>query len=485
MAVVLAGLPFVAAASESSGSETCPFAVPATLTVECHRFARPLGGGSAPGLEASLFVMVVRADPATDEAPVVYLDGGPGGLAFLSEEAIGTWWWLIDSYPFLARRDLVVIAQRGSPPSEPSIDCPAFKAATDRVLALGPAARGGPSDGRLRAVVGCVEALRAQGIELDSFTTPHRAADVPAVLRALGYRAWHLWGISYGTHLALSVLRDHPEGTRSLILDSVMTPGVVADLVPEDPSAFRHVLFAACAEDKACAARYPALPATFERVRRRLDDRPLVLMLDTGAVRARIVVFDGTMLEDAIEVTAYYTPLARAVPAILDGADRAKNRSLDVLAGFLASYEREDGMASLALDARWCAEVWPFLDPAIAPVSDVHDVRHENVPDDASYCRSIGVEPLGPEIVAPATSAVPVLLFAGTMDAVTPPAWAHDAARTLANATVIEFPGQAHAFTLDSPCAMGVMAAFLNDPSWADDVHCLASLTPPPFAGAP
>src|SRR3712207_8801561 len=34
----------------------------------------------------------------------------------------------------------------------------------------------------------------------------------------------NLYGVSYGTDLALQILRDHPEGIRSVVLDSVVPP---------------------------------------------------------------------------------------------------------------------------------------------------------------------------------------------------------------------------------------------------------------------
>lgn len=464
---------------------TCPFETPAERTVECFRVTLPLGGGGMAGTMVDLFAMVGHARTPGDHAPVVYLDGGPGGMSFLNGDAVGVWWWLLGRYPFLGQRDLVVFAQRGSPPSEPSIDCPAFKTASDRVLALGPSHRGGASDDRLEAIVGCAATLRDRGIELDAFSTPYRAADVPALLRALGYARWTLWGASYGTHLALTILRDHPEGTVSLVLDSTMVPHVVADLVPADKSRHRRRLFEACARDAACTAHFPDLSAMFDRAARRLRRDPIVWASEGDEPGPRSVVVDDAVLREMIEIAAYDTTTSHRVPAALDAAARGDYDPLLDLVDLVISYEREDGMASLALDARWCAEARPFLDPALAPTSDVHDLKHANVPDGATYCAAIGVGPLGRSILAPVTSDVPVLLLAGTLDSVTPPSWAHEAARTLSRATVVEFPGRAHAFAFGDTCAMTVIEAFLDDPGSTRETPCLATLAPPPFAVRP
>ncbi|HEV7421094.1 MAG TPA: hypothetical protein VGO30_14780 [Mycobacterium sp.] len=37
----------------------------------------------------------------------------------------------------------------------------------------------------------------------------------------LGIREWNYYGVSYGSDLALQLLRDHPDGSRSVVADSV------------------------------------------------------------------------------------------------------------------------------------------------------------------------------------------------------------------------------------------------------------------------
>ena len=81
----------------------------------------------------------------------------------------------------------------------------------------------------------------------------------------------------------------------------------------------------------------------------------------------------------------------------------------------------------------------------------------------------------------PARSAVPVLLMAGSFDAVTPPAWAELAARTLSDARVVTFQGAGHDVMIWSPaCAVSVMRSFLQQPGAVDD-RCVQALRAPPF----
>ena len=55
-------------------------------------------------------------------------------------------------------------------------------------------------------------------MRLESYTTEESADDLEALRLALGAEKITLWSISYGTHLALSMIRRHPESVHAAIL---------------------------------------------------------------------------------------------------------------------------------------------------------------------------------------------------------------------------------------------------------------------------
>ena len=81
---------------------------------------------------------------------------------------------------------------------------------------------------------------------------------------ALGYDQWNLYGVSYGTRLALTVMRDYPQGVRSVVLDSVypLQVNLYTDL-PENFDRSLKVLFETCAANADCSSTYPDLEASF------------------------------------------------------------------------------------------------------------------------------------------------------------------------------------------------------------------------------
>ena len=72
----------------------------------------------------------------------------------------------------------------------------------------------------------CLKEVEAAGIDIAKYNTIENAKDVRTITRALGYETYNLYGISYGTKLALETMRVAPEGIRSVVIDGVAPPWV-------------------------------------------------------------------------------------------------------------------------------------------------------------------------------------------------------------------------------------------------------------------
>ena len=64
----------------------------------------------------------------------------------------------------------------------------------------------------------CVAYWRQEGIDLAAYTTSESADDIESLRRALGLPRISLWGMSYGTHLALASVRQHGAGIDRVVL---------------------------------------------------------------------------------------------------------------------------------------------------------------------------------------------------------------------------------------------------------------------------
>jgi Predicted hydrolases or acyltransferases (alpha/beta hydrolase superfamily) len=251
----------------------CLFEIPEGRNVECGYLTVPEDRSQSDGSTIRLYVAIFRSpneNPAPD--PVIYLAGGPGGNAL---EGIA--YSFNDNFaPFLADRDVIVFDQRGTGYSEPSLAAPELINLTYETLDqdLTPKEYNELS---LEALSDCHDRLVAEGINLGAYNSAENAADLNDLRIALGYEEWNLFGVSYGTRLALTAMRDYPEGIRSVILDSSCPLEV--DLYYEGPTnanrAFR-VFFDECASDLACSEAYPDLESVFYGVVDQLNSSPVI-----------------------------------------------------------------------------------------------------------------------------------------------------------------------------------------------------------------
>jgi pimeloyl-ACP methyl ester carboxylesterase len=203
----------------------------------------------------TLQVAILKTAAAEPVAPIIYLEGGPGGSA-----VNGVHSWLNSTLRRYA--DIILFDQRGTGHSLPSLNCPEFQEDL-------------PTNAN--AEVLCRERLVREGIQLDAYTSAESAADVNDLIRALGLPEVTLYGVSYGTRLALTVMRDHPERLRSVILDSVYPPNVngYEEQVINGVRAF-EVLFRDCAASRACSSAYPDLRQTFLKMIDDLNRNPML-----------------------------------------------------------------------------------------------------------------------------------------------------------------------------------------------------------------
>ena len=113
---------------------------------------------------------------------------------------------------------------------------------------------------------------------MNTYTSASTAADVVDIASAMGYESFNLYGASYGTLLALTVMRDYPASIRSVVLDGVLPLQVNHyHSLYANRAATLDELFRQCEIDPECSKRYPDLEKTFWRAVDRYTDDPFIL----------------------------------------------------------------------------------------------------------------------------------------------------------------------------------------------------------------
>ncbi|MBC2836683.1 alpha/beta hydrolase [Paragemmobacter straminiformis] len=307
--------------------EACPRPLPAGeiegQTVICGRVDLPEVHGKADSRRISLAFAVLKArtqSPAPD--PVVYLHGGPGGGAVKD-----LWSIVVPIFDqFRARRDLVTFDQRAAGISSDMVTC--FDTLGANIVSLMAPGAVPESTPEADVFARCLDEMKAKSGDITAYNTTQNAFDTQAILRALGYADWNLYGISYGTQLALEVMRSAPEGTRSVVIDSVFPPDVKGydeNIKPLQESI--QATLDQCAADPACAAAYPDLEGTLVRVAAKLQANPIPAARGRGEItlKALIDLFDNRNSSGAWpQITAH-------VPLILTELERGETTTWDML----------------------------------------------------------------------------------------------------------------------------------------------------------
>ena len=242
------------------------------------------------GRTIRILVARVKAAAATPRPdPIVFLAGGPGGAGTLSAPGVVAGGMNAD-------RDVIFVNQRGTMHSEPHLSCPEMDEFAARSIGLVYASA---STAALdaAAIAACRERLARAGADLAAYNTRENAADIAELRVALGIAEWNVYGVSYGTDLALQLLRDHPEGIRSVVLDSVVPPNRnIIDQWWEAPASGLAAIAAACAAQSACAAAYPDLAAIYTATVNRLHATPAEIDVRNAAGATVRVTIDGFKL---------------------------------------------------------------------------------------------------------------------------------------------------------------------------------------------
>jgi pimeloyl-ACP methyl ester carboxylesterase len=556
----------------------CPLPVPDELeegrTITCGYLQLPQDRNAPAGLQVRLPYAHIRAESANPHPdPLIYIAGGPGGSALAEFGEVYGWF-----RPLRRDRDIILYDQRGTLLADPVLECaldgPPPTAAEIEAAGAAVPAYLHPLDANDVVIARCAEKLQAQGIDLAHYDTATHARDLLDLMAALGYGQANLYGASYGTRIALEVMRVAPAKVRAAVLDSVYPPTVNAYEIQHAQAALEIVdrAFALCAADAACNNAYPKLDAAFHLAVDRLNAAPLTLPVSWQPT------FDGNDLLQLI-LTRLDSALLPYLPRLIDEVARGESATLAaILRGevpppalpramphssadearvseFVLALNGAFLTQQVQLDEEAMAEwhqltarnadrnrlrrfIEEYLPAAIAqsllaqlaqltdadlalvfaelrsvpihpftrganlavecrdeqPFNDYFTAitahRKLGIPDELvtaevvrlrhnwAQCALFPTGAAGPSQSRPVTSSLPVLILQGGLDMITPPSWAAEAKRTLANAFYYEFPAQGHIviqqpLSVSSGCPAQITRHFLDAPLAAPDAACI------------
>ncbi len=417
----------------------------------------------------------LRSTAEVPARPIFLLAGGPGSSwidRFENPENYDE----VLFYRGIA--DVVLFDQRGAGHAEPTLHCDGLRRQYPLDRALEPTAI---ADELREMALECRQAWVAAGVDLAGYNTVENASDVLELRQALGYEKMTLVGGSYGSHLALALLRMAPDA-----IDRVVLYGVEGlDRTWDDPRGRLAVLERIAGSAETSATLGPQVPAggligVLEDVIERLEEGPAIASLGEGEEQVDVVI-DAELLRRVAGFQAGRRSRPNVWPEfLLDLA--AADYSVLARGAYALRQLRLDDPMHYMMD---CASgISPARRQLLLARSERHLLGDLNS-EYATLCPVWQAPDLGEEFRAPLRSSVPALVVHGTWDTSTPIENAREVIAGLERGQLVEVIGGHHGALYNLyahwPPAHDQIGAFLR----GEEVRFPTSVTLPPVQYAP
>jgi pimeloyl-ACP methyl ester carboxylesterase len=183
------------------------------------------------------------------------------------------------------------------------------------------------------------------------------------------------------------------------------------------------------------------------------------------------------MITNMVFNTLYVPDLVATLPLSIHAAYADENYVPLISQAFLVNAGLYDGM----FYAVTCTEDAPLISADEAARRSKGSVFGDRTVDFVAVCADWQKGKVSTEFREPITSDVPVLIFSGEVDPITPPRHAKEVAESLSNEIHLVFSGMGHG-NLASRCSMNIFRDFVANPMIPElDTTCVDKVQPPPF----
>ncbi len=390
----------------------------------------------------------------TPGKPIVYLAGGPGGSGIATAK-------YRRFELFMAMRevaDVIAFDQRGTGDSDNLPEChsdqfiPTDRPITDEeYIAL-----------NQKALKTCFKYWQDQNIDYAAYTTPESVADLNDLRIHLGVDKISLWGISYGSHLALAAMKTMGDKLHKVIIASAEGLSQTIKYPARTDEYFTRLQTALNQASKKSKMQID-IKALLTRVHKKLDKQPILLAWEDEGKQTSYYLQSRLMKQMASGMISdpsraqqmlmlYHTvdagitaPISGIIQQHLNPKDPIKFKLMGVvmdMASGISPSRRSviEEQAQSALLGGYLNFSLYFTDLAYELGLDLGDTfRKETISD------------------------VPTLLLSGTLDGRTYIESQHEAVKHLSDVTKITLKNAGHNLFKSSPKVIETMLMFMHD----------------------
>jgi pimeloyl-ACP methyl ester carboxylesterase len=379
--------------------------------VELGRLEVPESRSAPTSPTISVAMLRLRTTNPRPASPIIFLMGGPGIPASVMAP-IPPYWTLFDSLRSVA--DVILLDQRGLGLSTPNLDCPAGASPPANFMT----SRAAFVAEYKRVITRCTSYFLSRGSSARTLTDAAIADDLEDLRKALRVPRISLLGFSYGTRLALTYARRHPDGVDRLVLQGPTDHNLMYRASGWHDSLFKMIAREA-ARDPVSAPFAQDLIARTRALFERVSQVPIAVRLGTTSGDS-ITIHVGAQLLAGTITGRIADPRIPALIATLEVDD------VSILRHWVTTTYQDltNGGGSLMARAITCSQP-PSLNRTIAV--DVTDGQTffgpslDNFVFDLDFCLAVWGGPFRPEVIASKNVNRPTLFIVGSRDDRTPP----------------------------------------------------------------
>ena len=334
----------------------------------------------------------------------------------------------------------------------------------------------------------CGQELVENGIDPQYFVTSALVQDTEALRKKLGAEQLNLYGISYGSRLALAYMQAHPERVRSAILDGVAPSKLWEPTSVRTLSAWR--LIRDCASDSVCnqhSRAEPTLTSVWETLRepqtRKLPNSHTYQWSGVSSIKhfkAALTSCSTTVSsQPSFPMCQFGRPRRLATMLVHTEHNIADSVSWEMYLSVVCS-EDEHQLPQADTTTTESGETEQVTENQVHSIPQVFGKK---VSEDLKQMCSVWPHQDVPTAAYKAMS-TPTLLMSGTLDPATPPDNTDSLKPLLSAHTEVIFSGTGHN-TLRTQCALSLFEDFLKQPSTELDTQCASALKRPAFLLSP
>jgi pimeloyl-ACP methyl ester carboxylesterase len=401
--------------------------------------------------------------------PVINIAGGPGASSWLSESMM-TRFWIPRIEKNNWQHDILLYDARGTGLSQPTLHCEHYFQDSLTLLAQNMQPEEEAKQGYW-LLQQCHQQLSKDKKQLNALHhlgTIRSANDIADLGNLLTIDGWHLYGTSYGTRLALEVARAHPNKVASLILDSVYPQEIDGEeTMPNLYIDAVEGMLQACKNEPTCALNYSELQKKLYTILRRLQAKPITLILEHNKEPVKFVLtpsrFYSLLYDAGYDINSVIT-----VPNVIQSLYANDHQALHYLA---------QGSLDMMLDENFSNPVYMEVECNENEIKDkrayIANIKKKYLYYPVlkrwqlsalsnDFCDIWGAEESKESFHQPVITDKPTLILTAQLDSATPPQWGKAVAERLPNSEYHQFKASGHAVLYNVSCANDIVRRFLN-----------------------